>query len=119
MNIPRTGQFNESVGIDIFEVKDKAGVRYSKLIFFVLERPITKLQSSKDRQLDNHHQGNVLKYSWKMGQIFGTRTEVIPDRANTIVETLQKDRAQEELSIIIRNIGVESPEQLGRVDRHG
>ena len=31
--LPRTSQFNESVGIDIFEVKDKAGIRYSILSF--------------------------------------------------------------------------------------
>ena len=36
VTLPRTSQFNESVGIDIFEVKDKAGVRYSILSFICL-----------------------------------------------------------------------------------
>ena len=50
-------------------------------------------------------------------QVFGAPTEVISDRGLHNRGDFSKGLSSR--GVIIRNIGVESPEQLGRVERHG
>ena len=116
--LPRTSQFNESVGIDISEVKDKAGVRYSILSFICLGtiyHQAAVIQGSTAGQPSLRTCLEIFLEIWV--QSFGTPTEVISDRELHNCGDFAKGLSSR--GIIIRNIGVESPEQVVRVKSHG
>ena len=116
--LPRTSQFNESVGIDIFEVKDKSGTRYSILSFICLGTTYHQaaiIQEGTTGQPSSRKCLEIFLEKWI--QIFGTPTEVVSDRGLHNRGAFAKGLSSR--GVILRNIGVESPEQLGRVERHG
>ena len=118
VTLPRTSQFNESVGIDIFEVKDKAGVRYSIFSFICLGTAFHQaavIRGSTTGQPSSRKCLEIFLEKWM--QIFGAPTEVISNRGLHNHGDFSKGLSSR--GVIIRNIGVESPEQLGRVERHG
>ena len=116
--LPRTSQFNESVGIDIFEVKDKSGTRCSILSFICLGTTYHQaaiIQEGTTGQPSSRKCLEIFLEKWI--QIFGTPTEVVSDRGLHNRGAFAKGLSSR--GVILRNIGVESPEQLGRVERHG
>jgi hypothetical protein len=116
--LPRTYQFNESVGIDIFEVKDTSNTRFSILSFICLGTTFHQaavIQSSTTGQPSSRKCLEVFLDKWI--QLFGTPTEVVSDRGLQNRGSFAQGLSAR--GVILRNVGVESPEQLGRVERHG
>ena len=113
VTLPRTSQFNESVGIDIFEVKDKAGVRYSILSFICLGTTYHQaavIQRSTTGQPSSRKCIEIFLEKWM--RIFGAPTEVISDRGLRNCGDFSKGLSSSSTGVIIRNIGVESPNDL-------
>jgi hypothetical protein len=79
--LPRTYQFNESVGIDIFKVKDTSNTSFSILSFICLGTTYHQaavIQSSTTGQPSSRKCLEIFLEKWI--QLFGTPTEVVSDR---------------------------------------
>ena len=118
--LPRAYQFNESVGrgIDIFEVKNTSNTRFSILSFICLGTTYHQaavIQSSTTGQPSSRKCLEVFLEKWI--QLFGTPTEVVSDRGLHNRGSFAQGLSAR--GVILRYAGVESPEQLGRVERHG
>ena len=116
--LPRTYQFNESVGIDIFKVKDTSNTSFSILTFMCLGTTCHQaavIQSSTTGPPSSRKCLEIFLEKWI--QLFGTPTEVVSDRGLHNRGSFAQGLSAR--GVILRNVGVESPEQFGRVERHG
>ena len=110
-------QFNQSIGIDIFEIKDSNGKRYSVLSFLCLGTLYhhAAIVSTKGGQVSSKLCFQMFNDKWT--QYMGLPEEVITDRGlhnrGDFVRGLTAPGVQ------FRTIGVESREQWGRTGRHG
>ena len=117
VTLPRSLSFNDSVGVDIFEVKDANGERYS--VFSMVDQgtcfhqaTVIKVGGSQATSKECLKAFQSTWMSWA-----GPPREVVSDR-----ELHNRGEFSKELSSMgcqITQIGVESPEQLGRTERHG
>ena len=117
VSMPRSLQFNESVGLDIFEVKDASGQRYSILSFMCLGTLFHQacVVSTTGGQVSSKLCLEKFMQHW--GQIMGLPAEIVTDRG--LHNRGEFTRGLSARGVQMRTIGVESPEQLGRVERHG
>ena len=115
--LPRSYGFNISLGIDIFEVKDSNGQRYSVLNLVCLGTTFQQaiLVREGGGQLPSSQCYELFETHW--AQWAGYPKEVISDRGLHNRGSFAKSLSARGIQVI--NVGVEAPEQIGRVERHG
>ena len=115
--LPRSQAFNTSVGVDIFEVKDSSGQRFSILSFLCLGTLYHQaaIVSTSGGQVSSGKCFEVFNDCWT--RFAGLPKEIVSDRG--LHNRGEFSKGLSARGVILRNIGVESPEQLGRVERHG
>ena len=129
VTLPRSLSFNDSVGVDIFEVKDANGERYS--VFSMVDQgtcfhqaTMIKVGGSQatSRECLKAFQNTWMNWAGPPREVVsmnwaGPPREVVSDRGlrnrGEVSKELSSMRCQ------ITQIGVESPAQLGRTERHG
>ena len=113
----RTYKSNQSIGIDIFEIKDSNGKRYSVLSFLCLGT-LYHRQPSSVRQADRLVPNCVYQmFNDKWTQNMGFLEEAITERGWH--NRGDFPRGLTARGVQFRTIGVKSPEQLGRTERRG
>ena len=115
--LPRSLSFNDSVGVDIFEVKDANGERYS--VFSMVDQGTCFHQATVVKvggsQATSRECLKIFQSSWMSWA--GPPREVVSDRGLHNRGEFSKEMAS--MGCQVTQIGVESPEQLGRTERHG
>ena len=117
VGMPRTFEFNNTIGVDIFEVKDVNGQRYS--ILSMVDQGTCFHQAKVVRigggQPSSTTCFRAFQSTWTAWA--GQPREVISDRGLRNRGAFSEGLAAR--GTIITNVGVESPEQIGRTERHG
>ena len=117
VTLPRSLSFNDAVGVDIFEVKDANGERYS--VFSMVDQGTCFHQATVVKvggsQATSRECLKAFQSSWMSWA--GPPREVVSDRGLHNRGEFSKELSS--MGCQITQIGVESPEQIGRTERHG
>ena len=115
--LPRTYEFNRAVGVDIFEVKDANNVRYS--ILSIVDQGTCFHQACVVREGGSQpsSQECFRAFQEKWSAWAGQPHEVVTDRGLHNRGDFAQGLASR--GTVITTIGVESPEMIGRTERHG
>ena len=117
VTLPRTYEFNRTVGVDIFEVKDADNTRYS--ILSMVDQGTCFQQACVVREGGSQpsSQACFKAFQEKWSSWAGQPHEVVTDRGLHNRGAFAQGLASR--GTTVTTIGVESPEMIGRTERHG
>ncbi len=115
--LPKEDVFNRELGVDVLEIKDSSGHRFSCLNVIDMGTTFQQVivlvdgggMPSSQQCVDGFVDRWVSGAGWPKSMVF--------DRGPHNRGQFSKLFAQH--GVVIRQAGVESPEQIGRVERHG